>query len=146
MKKYIMERQAVALKVWDEDNFVDVRYWDRCQGKTYLGMLCAYTEGMVKGNKVLVVSKCNNTEYLFSTLDTVHKNLLGLSGNVGSIKVISSGEWLSKRWEILMQEKAYSLFVFDQWDRKIIPITNNSIKEFGIGVVYCQEEGESYAL
>ena len=137
MKKYLMEKQVAALKVWEADNFVDVRHWGRGEGKTYLGMLCAYTDGLVKGNKVLVVSGCNNTEYLFCTLDTVHKNLLGLSGNVGSIEVISSGEWLSNRWEILMQEKVYSLFVFDEWNKKMVPITDNSIKEFGVGVVYC---------
>ena len=136
MKKYLMEKQVAALKVWESDNFVDVRHWGRGEGKTYLGMLCAYTEGLVKGNKVLVVTRPSD-KYIFQTLDTVHKNLLGLSGNTGSIEVISSGEWLSKRWEILMQEKVYSLFVFDEWDRKMVPITDNSIKEFGVGVVYC---------
>ncbi len=136
MRNYLQEKQVAAMRAWDEDNFVDVRHWDRGTGKTYLGMLCAYTEGLVKGNKVLVVSP-HPDKYIFNTLDTVHSNLLGLSGDTGTVEVIGLDKWNFIKGELLLRYRTeYSLFVFDDVP-EVLVLTGPQSSLIKVGLVYC---------
>lgn len=130
LKGYLVERQGAAYKTFTEYGYIDVTSWGRCTGKTFLGMMCAYTASLCEGSDGLVISGYP-TKYIFDELEKVHHILLGCSKDKGNIHVRKSLD--------VERERAYEykVVVFDgyipnQDDYEDFKLHNPDIK-----IVFC---------
>lgn len=85
-KSYLVERQGAAYKTFTEYGYVDVTGWGRGEGKTFLGIMCAYTASLCEGEDGLIISGYP-TPYVFDELEKVHHILLGCSKDRGNLHV-----------------------------------------------------------
>ena len=130
LKRYFMERQSAAYKVFNETGYVDVTDWGRAEGKTFLGMMCAYSASLCEGKDGLVITNYP-TNYIFDELEKVHHTLLGCSKERGNIHV--------RRGLDLVRERGYEykVVVFDGYMPKQEDYEEFKLHNPDIKIVFC---------
>ncbi len=127
---YLMERQSTEYKNFNEYGNIDVTHWGRAEGKTFLGMMCAYTASLCERGDGLVISNYR-TDYIFDELEKVHHLLLGCSKETGNIHVRKSLD-VSRERGYEYKVVVFDDYMPDQDDYEEFKLHNPDIK-----IVFC---------